>query len=214
MSLAPVMSGMWLNPPPSYQACRYLHNSWPGHLMSSLRAPVSPKSLKLNLYFAPHFIQFHCHICMFNVCMTKLWKQQPNKMIPQGLFSSGLGFTSFRLSSLILNWSREHSTVVLLIGLEKKMSWLICMMTLSSCVCSYDRNKRVFIGLSGVQGEKEKEKVIQRWVGISAFVLRVSSKSSVLCCPVCTAHCCGGCCLSKHDHWASKEIQELGAVPH
>lgn len=44
--------------------------------------------------------------------------------------------------------------------IREKLSWLICMMTLLSCVCSYDRNKRVFIGLFGAQGEKGQEKVI------------------------------------------------------
>lgn len=166
MSLAPVMSGMWLNPPPSYQACRYLHNSWPGHLMSSLRAPVSPKSLKLNLHFAPHFIQFHRHICMFNVRMTKLWKQQPNKMIPQGLFSSGLGFTSFRLSSLILNWSREHSTVVLLIGLEKKNELAdLYDDIIELCLQLWQKQKSFYwiIGGTGRKGERKGNTEVSRY---------------------------------------------------
>lgn len=77
------------------------------------------------------------------------------------------------------------------------------MMTLLSCVCSYDRNKRVFIGLFGAQGEKGQEKVIQRWdsIRLGAFVLSFSIKGSLLLCYlVYTAHCCAGyCCLSKHN---------------
>lgn len=41
--------------------------------------------------------------------------------------------------------------------IREKLSWLICMMTLLSCVCGYDRNKRVFIGLFGTR-RKQKRK--------------------------------------------------------
>lgn len=76
VSLPHVLPGVWLNSP-SWSALRYSHNLWLGHPTSTLRAEISLKSVKLRYCF----VQLHCHICGFNVCMTKLWKQQRNTMI-------------------------------------------------------------------------------------------------------------------------------------
>lgn len=191
MSFTHVTPGMWLNPPPSLLARRHSLTSWLGHPMSPLKVSVTLKSVKSN-FCSPLHLASLLHLQVQCACDQAVkTATEHNDTLRSEWQQTEIYFFQAIILDFKLEQGAQHGHFI--DWIREKLSWLICMMTLLSCVCSYDRNKRGFIGLSGAQGEKGKEKLIERWAGIrlGAFVLSLSSKGSLLLCyPVYTAHCC------------------------
>lgn len=123
-----------------------------------------PKICKIQLWFCfPLSLASLLHLqvqCVYDQAVKTATKQNDTLRSDQQL--SGIYFFQAIILNFKLEQGAQHGHFI--DWIREKLSWLICMMTLLSCVCSYDRNKRVFIGLlehREKRGEKRQRRAEQ-----------------------------------------------------
>lgn len=121
---------------------------------------IQPKTCKIQILFcSPLRLASLLHLrvqCAYDQAVNTATKQ--NDTLRSDQWWTGIYFFQAIILNFKLEQREQHGHFI--DWIREKLSWLICMMTLLSCICSYEGNTRVFIGLLGAQGEKGKEKVI------------------------------------------------------
>lgn len=219
-SLMCVMPGMWLNHTASYWAPRHSLNPQLGHLMGS-EGPSQPNICKIQLWFCfPLSLASLLHLqvqCEYDQAVETATKQNDTLRSDQQL--SGIYFFQAIILSFKLKQGAQHGHFI--DWIREKLSWLMCMMTLSSCVCSYDRNKDFLLDYWSTgrkwerKGERKGNVEVSRYYAwcLCAQSLQQGEASSLL--PCLPSSMLGWLLLPFQTQPTTyPKRQELVAVPH
>lgn len=127
--------------------------------------PSQPKICKIQLWFCfPLSLASLLHLqvqCVYYQAVKTATKHNDTLRSDQQF--SGIYFFQAIILNFKLEQGAQHGHFI--DWIREKLSWLICMMTLSSCVCRYDRNKEFLLDYwsTGRKGETKGNVEVSRY---------------------------------------------------